>query len=83
MMENEWQLQDAKNKFSEVVNQAINQGPQLITRRGEKTAVLLSFADYEKICKAQGKLSDFFRTSPLAEVSLSRENGNPREGSKS
>jgi antitoxin Phd len=81
-MENEWQLQDAKNKFSEVVNQAISQGPQLITRRGEKTAILLSYAEYEKLCKAQGKLSEFFRSSPLADTSLSRDNGKPREGFK-
>ncbi len=74
-MENEWQLQDAKNKFSEVVNQALSKGPQLITRRGEKTVVLLSFVDYEKLCKAQGKLSDFFRASPLADSAVSRDNG--------
>jgi antitoxin Phd len=82
-MENEWQLQDAKNKFSEVVNLALAKGPQLITRRGEKTAVLISFVEYEKLCKAQGKLSDFFRASPLADSAVSRENSNPREGSKS
>jgi antitoxin Phd len=82
-MNDEWQLQDAKNKFSEVVNLALSKGPQLITRRGEKTAVLLSYAEYEKLCKAQGKLSDFFRSSPLADSSISRDSGKPREGFKS
>ncbi|MDO9121563.1 MAG: type II toxin-antitoxin system Phd/YefM family antitoxin [Anaerolineaceae bacterium] len=81
-MNNEWQLQDAKNKFSEVVNQALSKGPQLITRRGEKTAVLLSYAEYEKLCKAQGKLSEFFRASPLADSSISRDDGKVREGFK-
>lgn len=82
-MTSEWQLQDAKNKFSEVVNLALSKGPQLITRRGEKTAVLLSYVEYEKLCKTQGKLSDFFRASPLADSSISRDTGKPREGFKS
>lgn len=72
-MDNEWQLQEAKNKLSEVINLALTQGPQLITRRGEKTAVLLSFNEYEKLCKAQGRLSEFFRESPLAGTSVNRE----------
>ena len=67
-----WQLQDAKNRFSEVVALALKEGPQLITRRGEKTAVVLSYEEYEKLCKVQGKLSEFFRESPLAEIDLER-----------
>ena len=33
-----WQIQEAKNKFSEMLDAALEQGPQIITRRGEKTA---------------------------------------------
>ena len=43
-----WQLQEAKNSFSEVVNEAVAHGPQIITRHGEETAVVISFADYKK-----------------------------------
>lgn len=77
-MNNEWQLQDAKNRFSEVVNLAISTGPQLVTRRGERTAVVLSFSDYEKLCKAHGRLSDFFRESPLSAVEVSRDHTPPQ-----
>lgn len=77
-MENEWQLQEAKNKLSEVINLALSNGPQLITRRGEKTAVLLSYNEYEKLCKAQGRLSEFFRESPLAGSSVNREKAQNR-----
>jgi antitoxin Phd len=35
-VEKAWQLQTAKNKFSEVVEQAMQNGPQTITRRGKK-----------------------------------------------
>jgi prevent-host-death family protein len=65
-----WQLQEAKNKFSQIVNSAIYHGPQIITRHGEKVAIVLSYNDYRKMAGAQKKLSAFFRESPLAEVDL-------------
>jgi prevent-host-death family protein len=75
-----WQLQDAKNKFSEVISRALKQGPQLITKHGKKTAVVLSYSEYEKLRKSQGKLSEFFQNSPLAGIELTRDKSLPREG---
>lgn len=43
-----WQLQEAKNKFSEVVNLAVSGKPQLVTRHGKPVAVVISAEDYEK-----------------------------------
>jgi antitoxin Phd len=65
-----WQLQEARNKFSEVVEEATRIGPQLIMKRGVETAILLSYTDYRRLTAMQQKLSTFFRESPLAEVSL-------------
>jgi antitoxin Phd len=65
-----WQLQEAKNRLSEVVEEALQHGPQVITKRGKETAILLSYADYRKMLLNQKKLSDFFRESPLAGVHL-------------
>jgi prevent-host-death family protein len=79
-MDGVWQIQDAKNKLSEVISLALTQGPQLITKHGEKTVVVVSYAEYEKMRKSQGKLSEFFRASPLAGVDLSRDKSMPREG---
>jgi antitoxin Phd len=81
-MNSVWQIQDAKNKLSEVISLALTQGPQLITKHGEKTVVVLSYAEYEKMRKSQGKLSEFFRASPLAGVDLSRDKSLPRKGPK-
>ena len=78
-MNGTWQIQDAKNKLSEVIAQAIKQGPQLITRRGKKAAVVMSYAEYEKLCNSQGKFSEFFRTSPLAGIDLARDKSLPRD----
>jgi antitoxin Phd len=73
-----WQLQEAKNKFSEVVDQAVKNGPQEITRHREKTAVLLSMKDYRKLIGRKGSLADFFRASPLGGLSLERNKDLPR-----
>lgn len=47
-----WSLQDAKNKLSEVVDAASGGRPQIVTRRGVETAVVLSYGEYERITVA-------------------------------
>lgn len=77
-MNNVWQLQEAKSKLSEVVDRAIEEGPQVITRRGVETAVVISFKEYQKFKPPSVKLSEFFRTSPLGELDLTRDPVPPR-----
>ncbi len=76
-----WQLQEAKNRFSEVVNKAITEGPQTVTRHGEEIVVVLSKAEYNRLKKSQGSLVDFFRQSPLVgvELDLERDQSLPRD----
>ena len=47
-----WQLQEAKARFSELVDTAERKGPQLITRRGIETAVLVPIAEWKRISAA-------------------------------
>lgn len=63
-----WQLQEAKNKLSEVVNEAVKHGPQIITKRGVETVIVLSYGQYRKAMLNQKKFSEFFRESPLAKL---------------
>jgi antitoxin Phd len=79
-MNDTWQIQDAKNKLSEVIARALKDGPQLITRHGEKAVVVVSYTEYERLRKSQGKLSEFFKASPLAGVELPRDKSLPRKG---
>ncbi len=72
-MTREWQLREAKDKLSQVIKEARRSGPQIITRRGKKTAVILSFEEYRRLLLSRTKLSQFFRESPLAEVELDLE----------
>jgi prevent-host-death family protein len=69
-MNTTWALQDAKNKFSEVVNQALSKGPQTITRHGKETAVVVSIDDFQKLTRPQGSIASFFQNSPLSGVTL-------------
>jgi len=61
MSDDVWQLQVAKNRFSEVVKKALAEGPQTVTRHGEEIVVILSKADYNRLRKSQSSLLEFFR----------------------
>ncbi len=63
-----WQLQEAKSRFSEVVEEALENGPQVVSRRGEEVVVILSYLEYKQMKKAQLPLGEFFRQSPLVSV---------------
>jgi antitoxin Phd len=41
-----WKLQDAKARFSEVVDRALHDGPQVVTRRGENAVVIVAYRDF-------------------------------------
>ncbi len=68
-----WRLQDAKNRFSEVVNKALSEGPQVVTRRGEEVVVVVAKEEYAKLRKSRLSLLEFFRKSPLVGVDLNLE----------
>lgn len=46
---NTWPVQNAKAHFSELLNTCISDGPQMVTRRGEETAVLVSIAEWRQL----------------------------------
>ena len=81
MIQRVWQLQDAKNKFSELVDEALTHGPQVVTRHGVETVVVVSYNDYRKRRIEQKKLSQFFQESPLVdvEIDLERDRSLPRD----
>ena len=79
-MNNIWQLQEAKSRFSEMVERTLEKGVQIVTRHGRKTVVILSFAEYERLTKRTGSLSQFLLASPLAgsELVIERDQSTPR-----
>ena len=65
-----WQIQEAKNKLSELIDRALAEGPQIITRHGVEVAVVMPFADYKKLTAPSQRLGDFFMHSPLRKSGL-------------
>jgi antitoxin Phd len=68
-----WQLQEAKNKFSKLVEKAISEGPQFVTKHGKEAVVVLSVEDYERIAKPKSNLFHFIQSSPLSKISIDIE----------
>lgn len=77
MMENEtmetstWQLQHAKNRFSEVVDRAVSGTPQWVTRHGKPAVCVVSAADYQALIGREGRgVKEVLLGSPHPEVDL-------------
>lgn len=65
-----WSVADAKAHLSELLEQAIHDGPQAITRRGEQIAVVVSIDEWHRKANRSGSLAEFFAESPLRDSEL-------------
>ena len=64
----EWQLQDAKARFSEVFRLARERGPQRVTKHGKEAVVIIPAEEYARITATssrRGSIAQFFAASPL------------------
>ncbi len=62
----EWPLQDAKNRFSAVVDAALSGNPQQVTRRGKPAVVVLAVDEYERLCHMEKAAAPSFADLLLA-----------------
>ena len=69
-MGNVWQLQEAKNKFSNLVDKARHDGPQVVTKHGKEAVVIIAIEDYQKLNKPKSDLISFLKKSPLSDINL-------------
>jgi prevent-host-death family protein len=51
-----WPVQEAKARFSELLNACEREGPQIVTRRGEETAVLLPVEEWRRLTASRPSL---------------------------
>jgi antitoxin Phd len=70
----EWRLADAKNRFSELVNRALTEGPQRVLRRDD-AVVVMAERDYEKLTGARPSFKEFLlgEGPGLEDVDLTRD----------
>ena len=75
-----WKLQDAKAKFSQVVEDALKNGPQYVTRHGSKAVVIVSAEDFEELVSVKPSFNDFLLSCPKVStgLNLTRKKDIPR-----
>ena len=76
-----WQLKDARANFSTLVDKAISDGPQIVTRNGKKAVVVVFMEEWMRRERHHGDLVDFFANSPLREegIDIERQRDDRRE----
>lgn len=78
-MRSEWQLQEAKGNFSQLIKRAAGGDAQTVTVHGKPTAVVVSAEEYAKLTRRRGKLSAALLRPDLAadnlDISRSRDTG--------
>jgi antitoxin Phd len=72
-----WKLQDAKARFSEVVDRALRDGPQLVTRYGENAVVIVAYRDFVGAEPAQD-FKDFLMSIPRVGIEIKPSRRRPR-----
>ena len=71
----EWQLQSAKQRFSELIRAVESEGPQLVTRHGKEVAVVIDFASYAQLSWEPDDLKDYLINGPTVDdLEISRDN---------
>jgi len=79
-MDLNWQLADAKNRFSEVVRMALSEGPQRITRRNQ-AVVVISEAEYLRLKGKKPSLVEYLASAPteIRDLDLVRDRSAMRD----
>jgi prevent-host-death family protein len=67
-----WQIQEAKARFSELVDKTLREGPQTVTRHGKAVAVVIPEAEYRRLCGARASFKSMLAAAPLAGVTIRR-----------
>jgi prevent-host-death family protein len=59
-----WQIQDAKQRFSEMIRAVTSEGPQVITRHGEDVAVVVEIGEYRRLTRPAVDLASILLGGP-------------------
>jgi antitoxin Phd len=59
-----WQLQEAKQRFSELVRRALDEGPQVVTRRGEEVVVVVPAEEFRRMSEQKPDFKEYLMSAP-------------------
>lgn len=75
-----WQLQEAKQRFSELVRRTLEDGPQVVTRRGEEVVVVVPAEEFRRLTGDKPDFKEFLMSAPdLSLLDLERPREMPRD----
>jgi len=74
-----WQLQDAKARFSELVQKTLDEDPQVITRRGKRSVVMVADEEFARLKRKGIDFVTFLRSAPRVDLAIDRS----KEGGRS
>jgi prevent-host-death family protein len=76
-----WSVADAKARLSQLLDQAVSKGPQVITRRGREIVIVVAAEEWHRKSARSGSLAEFMAASPLREsgLDIERADAAPRD----
>jgi prevent-host-death family protein len=75
-----WQVQSAKQRLSELIERAVNEGPQTITKHGRETVVVVEVGEYRRLAGAPMGFKEFLLSIPKGDdLEIERSKDLPRE----
>ena len=75
-----WQMQEAKQKLSEVVDRAVEDGPQTITRHGVDVVVVVAIDEYRRLTDSKPSFAEYLLSGPsFDDLDLKRSKDLPRD----
>lgn len=72
-MHGHWQLQEAKQRFSELIRSVETEGPQFVTKHGQEVAVVVDIAEYRRLRGGGEDFKAFLRSAPDIELEIGRQ----------
>jgi prevent-host-death family protein len=75
-----WQVQEAKQRFSQLVQHALDEGPQVVTRHGEEVVVVVAAKEFHRLTGNKPDFKEFLLSGPdLSVLDLDRVRDLPRD----
>lgn len=71
-MRDRWQLQEAKQRFSELIRSVEADGPQFVTKHGQEVAVVVSIAEYRHLREGGRNFKEFLQSAPDVDLEARR-----------
>jgi len=74
-----WTLQDAKARFSELVNRVLSDGTQIVSRHGKDVVAVVPYEEYRTLSQPTTSLKDFLLSGPRVDMIIERDSSLGRE----